>query len=122
MTGEDMTRDDMTVPSDVPGERVLVKSILANWPIGKDLGLMALLRNARGLNPRGVIGVLPPSGPEIGTRGTTFPAGSPAPAQPQPLPQPQPQLRSTPPAKVHFQPFLPIFQIPPLRRCDIAQA
>ena len=53
MTGEDMTRDDMTVPSDVPGERVLVKSTLANWPIGKDLGLMALLRNARGLNPRG---------------------------------------------------------------------
>ena len=105
-------------PSLVPGERVLVKSTLAEWqkpwPYGPP-------QNARGLNPWGC-----PSEPDI--------LGEPDPplSQPQPSPSPypsrgpssdpHPHTRKFSNPKVHSQPFLPIFQIPPLRRCDIAQA
>ena len=87
-------------PSHVPGERVLVKSTLAEWhkpwPYGPP-------QNARGLNPWGC-----PSEPDIlgepdPPLSQPQPSPSPAPAQPQPLPQPRPQLRSTPPHQEIFK-------------------
>ena len=70
----------------------------ASWPYGP------IQECSRVQSPGAPFGSFPIRTRDFGgTRGTAFPAGSPAPAQPQPLPQPQPQLRSTPPAPGNFQ-------------------